>query len=51
MIVHYAEQDHLVHLVDILVDDESVKLVDVYVELILTLNLVMFLVKYLFFDL
>lgn len=51
MVVYYAKQDHLVHLVDILVDDESVKLVDKYVELILTLDLVMFLVKYLFFNL
>ena len=45
MIVDYTKKNHLINLIDMLVYDETVKLVYEDIQLKLTLDLVMFLIE------
>jgi len=47
MIVNDTKEDHLIDLVDMLIDDQAVELVNEEVQLVFTLDLVMLLCEYL----
>lgn len=47
MIVNDTKENHLIDLVDVLIDDQAVEFVNEEVQLVLTLDLVMLLCEYL----
>lgn len=51
MIMYYTKKDHLIDFVDMLINDESVKLMNKDVQFIFTLDLIMLFVEDLLLDL